>query len=1697
MLQENDGPFVKDNNTKQRRASKEIQKKKRKIKSKDHDIHFMTATNEIELDGEQAFNFNGNNLNHDTASDQTNHQRSASPSKVLNCIDNSGNENSDLNRKDSNKERQVLTQGDETLNVTNKQEVSFNNTIVNKVVDTGVKQSEEYSHDSYSSSFESSDGEGDKWSAPENKPVQQGTKKKVSENIVPSQNKGKITSKFEKTGIEKSEEEPSSTSTPRKDLDKQEHSESYAYSNTFEPDSNSKENLKIVSDSGNNKYADATLSESSWPSYCQDNRDIKNKETKLNSKTATEISNKKTGKSGDVENTNVKKQSKDNSDINKDKDDDDDATLTESSWPSYCEDKNKQEVGSDANEHIHVGKSKNQNIESSDHSVNSLSEKKSDQKEVSVKGHSQISVSFSENSKHKCAGEDKEDSDKKKAEESDDATLSDNSFPTYRSEDPVVINSGDTPQDKGSKTKVSTTGDSASEKSKNNDSVVSLLHKSENCEEIKQKPPIDTKTLLSDTLTDAERESQNRKNKETRKKSSPDDTLEDIEPISNIDAPLPIDTDKINSETLINKDNKPMARQKFVRQAVKNSDSDVETEKMEGTNTTKASEEQPVHLTNGDDGVFSEDSDNEGKENIDRGDDDELTNVTESNSRQRNVSDWGTNEDFKKEHETGGENNKDNKIENDQDKRKNMENSPEQAVDTEVQTNDKIPDNGQAHTQAREADQNMDDTHENDQNIDDVGVESVEQIRRNIKIDNAVETVAELEVKVQDLMENMKDLMSEYTTRLNNQPLSDFVMDLDKFKGDFVSLRDAYKKYESLFVFLNKCLKDLRSSGDEVNNLIAKRFREEDLTTWMESQEKFEEEKHKIREERIAVERSALAKASEARASIAKATIAVAESTQLANETEIEAAEAESLAKKAWESAEVALKAAEEARKAAIEKRKADDEARKRAQERAEKKAEEERKIREVEDKGLMEEAKKKGTTFQDERKRADEEKARKEAERINPNNWPRYIYSVDPGDYDPGVGVIIRSIKGSLNREDVEVTRLDQDTGVLELTETEELVSNIIEIKPTDNEKKFSFEQAMSIAIPHCTPRGIPGKEAVIKCLQSNGKWAELPSTELVLNDIKELRFVETRTRKFGTYVVVLRLKRDTLTFTKKGNKVFSSVDARVSFTCKPSMFKMNTNINIEVQPVELSAVTELKQRSPVECNNLLAASPILKFSIPNRKFAKPLLMTLPLPPNTTRPKRPQTAMATNRSDSDSGHDGRPLTARPSTGFQSSKNEDESEEDIHLLVRSNREETWTKLQDVPLFQARNKDIVSFEIKEPSDRYLILRTKEGMTVAQVERIAFMLEISIMYRTIQIFLRQKNDDPNEVIVSCEQSNRAERAIRKFGELGYEEGPNPSKDIIVKEGQILDISFRGNIQCTKEAEKLRLIFNTHFRSRLDFSVEEIEKFAQKSFHTYRGFAQVSSDVVHRKLHIMEHQTPGAPKKPPHIEVTKERQLLTELLINIPKPDPEPPQPLNTAPVKIHVEAPNTKDVLEFVANELGDEWKMLAQVLNLKSVRIQAILRQNTANPDPKKIRYDMLVSWAKRIPRSANKLDILATALTSCGRSDIASELRDKDLEYKRNMAKANKNTLLKRAFVKVAQNPDAVKNWMIIARRLGVAEDQLRTIDQSKPSVQEKCFNSLQLWQSVVGEQASVHQLTDRLRKCRYRQLAREIETLS
>ena len=49
----------------------------------------------------------------------------------------------------------------------------------------------------------------------------------------------------------------------------------------------------------------------------------------------------------------------------------------------------------------------------------------------------------------------------------------------------------------------------------------------------------------------------------------------------------------------------------------------------------------------------------------------------------------------------------------------------------------------------------------------------------------------------------------------------------------------------------------------------------------------------------------------------------------------------------------------------------------------------------------------------------------------------------------------------------------------------------------------------------------------------------------------------------------------------------------------------------------------------------------------------------------------------------------------------------DEPEEETHLLVRDDRG-PWVLQPNVDLIQPKNKDIVTFEIKEPHDRYCFL-----------------------------------------------------------------------------------------------------------------------------------------------------------------------------------------------------------------------------------------------------------------------------------------------------------------------------------------------------------------------------------------------------
>ncbi|XP_046551468.1 uncharacterized protein LOC124261193 [Haliotis rubra] len=942
-----------------------------------------------------------------------------------------------------------------------------------------------------------------------------------------------------------------------------------------------------------------------------------------------------------------------------------------------------------------------------------------------------------------------------------------------------------------------------------------------------------------------------------------------------------------------------------------------------------------------------------------------------------------------------------------------------------------------------------------------------------------------------------QDHSGKYHSELSAKPLKDFVLEKEDFHDNFVSIGNIYSECEHVTSSINKQLKELRQTTNELSRLINRKFREEDLSSWVDSAGDEAEREFRLREERTAQEKAVLAKAAEARAALANATSGVAETHEIIAQAEADAAEAEATAKKARAHADDAIRTAEEAKRAAEEKKRVEEEARKKAEAKAKIKAEEDRKKRKEEEKRLAEEAKRKGTSVDDERQREMDEREAREAERKNPKNWPRYIYSIDGGDFDPGVGCIIRAIQGSMSRDDVEVKRLDQLSGVLSLYENEELISNIVHVQPNDKEKSFTFEEPFSLAIPHCAPRSGLGREPVIKMLQPNGRWTDLPTNDVHFEDIKELRFVEARLKRFGTFAVIYKIKKDTMTFTKKGGKVTSSVDSRVTFTAKQMCFKQNASFNLEVQSVDISLVSDLRKKRS-ECSTFLASSPIIKLGSLLKKFQKPLTVTLPVPPNPSRLKRPGTSV--NREEKTDKIDIRPATAKPGVIF--TKKEEETPVDGLHLVQYLSDGTWVKVTDVTLVQAKNKDIVTFDINKLYERFSIIRTKLEATNTQVEQIAATLNEAIPQRTIQLFLRQHSENLNEILISCSNVSRVDRSLRKLEDEGFEEGPPLSKEISVKEGQIIYLKFRGNLKPETDDFKHQFVFNSHISCRVDFAVETVDTFAQKGFDSYRGFAQLFTEgLVPKTLPPAEDNNReskrGNTQKPqPRVVMVIGEVLISELLMTIPKPEPEPPKRLLTAPLSNASEGPVDNELLFHLARELGDEWKKLAQYLNVRRMRIQAILRQNVNNDNTNKV-YDMLTTWSKRLPRAVDRVDILYHALMSAGRGDLAAELRERKIEFKRQRSFSARDSYLRKAFVKIARDQSVTVNWKHFARRLGVSDSDMVDIERSRPTSQDRCYSSLQLWREQNGDNATLTTLSQKLRVCRYRQLAKDIESIA
>ena len=105
-------------------------------------------------------------------------------------------------------------------------------------------------------------------------------------------------------------------------------------------------------------------------------------------------------------------------------------------------------------------------------------------------------------------------------------------------------------------------------------------------------------------------------------------------------------------------------------------------------------------------------------------------------------------------------------------------------------------------------------------------------LKRNVEIDGSVESISELENNVTTLLQSMKLVVKHYGEILSQQTLRDFSQDMGKFRGDFQSINDAYRRCGQLATTMNNHLKEMRHATEDVKTTIYRKFQNEDLATW-------------------------------------------------------------------------------------------------------------------------------------------------------------------------------------------------------------------------------------------------------------------------------------------------------------------------------------------------------------------------------------------------------------------------------------------------------------------------------------------------------------------------------------------------------------------------------------------------------------------------------------------------------------------------------------------------------------------------------------------------------------------------------------------------------------------------------------------------------------------------------------------------
>ncbi|XP_012330303.2 death domain-containing protein 1 isoform X1 [Aotus nancymaae] len=586
--------------------------------------------------------------------------------------------------------------------------------------------------------------------------------------------------------------------------------------------------------------------------------------------------------------------------------------------------------------------------------------------------------------------------------------------------------------------------------------------------------------------------------------------------------------------------------------------------------------------------------------------------------------------------------------------------------------------------------------------------------------------------------------------------------------------------------------------------------------------------------------------------------------------------------------------------------------------------------------------------------------------------------------DADPQVSCYITAPSYVLQQLEC---RIINNMSSLIVGDNEELVSNVITVEYSDEEKRIPFP--IGIAIPFTARYRGNYRDIMVKVCDLN-----LQSSYLNPNSLEGIKggykgtCAAVKVYKLGIFSVVSCLKKESFTVTKKGLTLKSSMDSRISLNYPPGVFTSPVLVQLKIQPVDPALVAHLKAQQDT-FYSVLSTSPLVHIQHPSTyAFQKPVTVFLPCSPylgknnlgSETDHKR--TASTTTSRITPSHFN----WTKSASIRKSGKNTNEY---LKLLGFRSQDSGWFGLDNV-VVKTIQSGLISVELYEHLERFIVLHLSSTMDNSHLVTFVKSLEEAMLSTTACIVLSHQKDNPHRIAVLVVPSKDLSQVLKNLHLEGSGGPPEPSRHFQVREGEQLLLRFTGNIFASSNGKDYgkdyTFIFHLQRKPRLELQIKEVDEFGNYSFPHYKG-----TIVVYKipKGKIVPNLNQSLVINENHSQLP-----ICKLPLRLPKHKKLINRPQSTKRISKDPLEALWDNLLHWLAEELSEEnAELLSSTLPLRRSTIQLI---KLKNPDDLTEQiHEFLCFWKKSLPTFTDKLRLLARHLHKIGRSDLAEELKFK------------------------------------------------------------------------------------------------------